>query len=53
MSEQGDPLGIVQETEIWPYDQIVYAQTRIRLGEWDARIIWHSERNRSPNPGQW
>ena len=28
-----DPLGIVQETEIQPYGQVVYAQPRIRPGE--------------------
>ena len=33
---QGDPLGIVQETEIWPYEQMVYAQTWIRPEEWDT-----------------
>ena len=30
---QGNPLGIVQEIEIWPYEQMVYAQHRICLGE--------------------
>ena len=34
---QGDPLGIVQETNIWPYEQMVYAQPWICLGEWDAQ----------------
>ena len=29
-SGQGDPLGIVQETEICTYEQMVYAQPRIR-----------------------
>ena len=29
------PLGIMQETEIWPYKQMVHAQTRIFLREWD------------------
>ena len=33
---KGDPLGIVQEIEIWPYYQMVYAQTRICSREWDA-----------------
>ena len=32
-----DPLGIVQEIKIWPHLQMVYAQTRIRPGEWDAQ----------------
>ena len=34
---QGDPLGIVQEIEIWPYEQMVYAQPRICPGERDAQ----------------
>ena len=34
----GDPLGIVQETEIWPYYQILYKQTRIYPGDWDTQI---------------
>ena len=28
-SGEGDPLGIVQEVYIWPYEQMVYAQSRI------------------------
>ena len=31
--EEADPLGIVQEIEIWPYEQVVYAQQRIYPGE--------------------
>ena len=27
---QGDPLGNVQEIEIWPYEQMVYAQPSAR-----------------------
>ena len=34
---QGDPLGIVQEIWIWPYEQTVYAQPRICSGELDAQ----------------
>ena len=34
---QGDPLGIVQEIEIWPYEQTVYAQRRICPVEWSAK----------------
>ena len=30
MGGKGDPLEIVQGTEIWSYYQMVYAQTRIR-----------------------
>ena len=26
MSGQSDPLGIVQDLGIWPYEQLVYAQ---------------------------
>ena len=38
--DQGDPLGIVQEIEIWPYEQIEYA----------IQQCWHT--NGSPDPGQ-
>ena len=33
---KGNPLGIVQETEILSYYHIVYAQSRIHLREGDA-----------------
>ena len=33
----GNPLGLVQEIEIWPYEQIIYAQPRIFPGEWDTQ----------------
>ena len=36
MGVQNDPLGVVQETEIWPYEQIVYAQPSICPGEWST-----------------
>ena len=45
--------GIVQEVEVWPYKQMVYAQKRICPGEWDTQTplgFWHT--NRSPNLGQ-
>ena len=50
---QGDPLGIVQAVEVWPNEQMVYAQPRICPGEWDAkspRGFWDS--NESTNLGQ-
>ena len=40
----------VQEIEVWTYEQVVYAQPRIRLGEWDALSslrFWDT--NRSSN----
>ena len=40
----------MQEIEIWPYEQIVYARPTIRLGEWDAQTplgFWDT--NGSPN----
>ena len=46
-------MGIVQEIEIWPYEQIVYAQLRICPGEWDAQNspgFWDT--NGSLNLGQ-
>ena len=39
MSGEDDPQGIVQETEIWLYCQIVYTKTRIRIREWDTKIL--------------
>ena len=33
---QNDPLGTVQEIEIWPDYQLLYTQTRIHSEEWDA-----------------
>ena len=50
---EGAPLGIVQEIEIWPYEQVVYARPRIRLGEWDAENplgFWDT--SRSPDLSQ-
>ena len=37
-NSQSDWLGIVQESEIWPYEQIVCAQPRVCPGEWDTPI---------------
>ena len=53
MGGEGDPLGIVQEIEIWPYEQVVYAQPRICSGEWDTQTslgFWDT--SRSPNLSQ-
>ena len=53
MGSEGDPLGIVQEISIWPYEQVGYAQPRILPGEWDAQRFqgfWNT--NRSSNLGQ-
>ena len=36
-SGQGDPLGIMWEIEVWPYEQIVYAQPNICPGEWHTQ----------------
>ena len=33
MGGQCGPLGIVQEIEVWPYEQMACAQTRICPGE--------------------
>ena len=46
-------LGTDREAEIRPYEQMVYAQLRICLTEWDAQTplgFWDT--NRSPNLGQ-
>ena len=45
-------LGIVQEVEDWPYEQMVYAQPRICPGEWDAQTPLGWITNGSPNLGQ-
>ena len=50
---EGDPLEIEREVEIWRYEQMVYAQPRICLEEWDAQSspgFWNT--NGSPNLGQ-
>ena len=53
MGGEGNPLGIVQEIESWPYELVVYAPSRIRLGEWDAQTsLWFWDTNGSPNLGQ-
>ena len=49
---EGDPLRIVQEIKIWSYNQMVYAQNRIRPREWDVQSsLGFKDTNRSPNPG--
>ena len=43
----------MQEIEVWPYEQIVYAQPRMCLEEWNAQApqgFWDT--NGSPNLGQ-
>ena len=47
------PLRIVQEIEIWPYYQMVYAETRISSGKCEAQnSLGFWDTNRSPNAGQ-
>ena len=36
-AEQGDPLWIVQENEVWPCDQMVYAQSNSCPGELNSQ----------------
>ena len=41
MGGEGDQQEFVQEIEIWPYCQMVYAQTRIHPEEWDMEnYLW-------------
>ena len=50
---QGDPLGDVQEIEIWPYELMVYAQPNSSPRKWHAWTpmgLWHI--HGSPNLGQ-
>ena len=50
---QSDSLGIVQEIELWPYEQMVYAQPKICPGEWDPQtLLGFWDTNWSPNFGQ-
>ena len=46
-------MGIVQEIKLWPCELMVYAQARIRPGEWDKQTpqgFWDT--NGLPNLGQ-
>ena len=52
-SRQGNPLWIVQEIEIWPYEQMVYAQPSICPAKLDATTPQgFLDTNGSPNLGQ-
>ena len=51
MGGERDPPGIAQEIEIWPYYQMLFAQTRICPGKWDIQTslgFWNI--NGLPNP---
>ena len=48
MSGEGNPLGVVQNTEIWSYKQVVQAQPRICPGERDVQTslgFWDTNRS--------
>ena len=46
-------LGIVQEIEIWPCEQVVYAQPRICPRKWNAQnSLGFWDTNGSPNLAQ-
>ena len=48
-----DPLGIVQENEIWLYNQMMHAQIRIDRRKWDAwNFLGFWDSNRSLNSSQ-
>ena len=50
---QDDPLGNVQGIEIWPCQQMLYAQPNTYPWKWHTQTpmgLWHT--NGSPNPGQ-
>ena len=43
-------MGIVQEIEIRPHEQVIYAQPRICPGEWDAQSsVGFWDTNGTPN----
>ena len=49
----GDHLSIEQDIQIWSYEQVVYAQPRIRSGEWDTQTsLGFSYTNKLANLGQ-
>ena len=53
MGGQSDPLRIVQEVEVWPYEQMVYAQPRICPSEKDTQTpLRFRDTNGSPNLSQ-
>ena len=44
--------GVKMIIHFWPYEQMVYAQTRIRVGEWDAQNsqgFWDANRSLYPS----
>ena len=48
MGGKGSSLKILQEVEIWPYEQMAYAQPRICPREWDAQTplgFWDTTRS--------
>ena len=49
---KGDPLGIVQEIDIWPFEWMVHAQTRTCFEEWDAQSsleFWEIKKSSDPS----
>ena len=49
MGGQGHPQEDVQEIDVSPYEQMVYAQPRTCLGEWDTQTpmgFWHTNWSR-------
>ena len=38
---EGNLLGIVQQIEIWPYQQMVHVKTKIRQREWDIIFFFN------------
>ena len=53
MGGNGNLLEVKQEVQVWLYKQMVYAQPRICLGEWDTQTsprLWDT--NGSPNLSQ-
>ena len=49
----GNPLRIMQDIELWPYELLAWVQPRIRAEEWDAQnSLGFLDTNRSPNPDQ-
>ena len=45
---ESDPLGIVQEIDIWPYYQMVYPKPESFLEKETHKILWDFEKQTDP-----
>ena len=53
MVGKGEPLGIVQDVQIWPYEPMLYTKPGIHSRKWDTKISFgFGDSNWSPNLNQ-